>query len=134
MANAMKGDKPADIDQYIEGFPPAIRKHLQAIRKTISEAAPAAQEAIKYAIPTFVYNGNLVHFAAYTNHIGFYPAPPGIKAFEKELSIYKQGKGSLQFPLDQPMPLELIARIVKFRVKQNQDKSTAKTLSGKKTT
>ncbi len=134
MATSMKDVTAADMDQYIERFPPAIKTHLQAIRKTIRQAAPEATEAIKYAIPTFILKGNLVHFAAFTHHIGFYPAPSGIKAFEKELAKYKQGKGSLQFPLDEPMPLELITRIVQYRVKQNLEKATGKTLPRKKTT
>jgi len=116
-------DKPNTIDEYIDGFPVEIQRILQKIRMTIKEAAPEAEETIKYAIPTFVLNGNLVHFAAFKNHIGFYPIPTGIEAFKKELSVYKQGKGSIQFPLDQPMPLNLITRIVKFRVKENTEKN-----------
>jgi len=108
-----------NIDDYIAGFPKNIREKLQAIRATIQKAAPEAKEAIKYAMPTFVLNGNLVHFAAFTHHIGFYPAPTGIAEFSKELSAYKGGKGSVQFPLDQPIPLTLIRKIVQFRVKKN---------------
>lgn len=117
----MKNIAP-DIDAYIADFPEDIQATLQEIRATIHKAAPAATEAIKYAIPTFVLNGNLVHFAAFQNHIGFYPTPSGIEEFDKELSVYKQGKGSVQFPLDQPMPLGLITRIVEYRVKQNTEK------------
>lgn len=107
------------IDEYIKTFPKNIQKILGLVRETIKEAAPNAEEAISYQIPTFKLNGNLVHFAAFKNHIGFYPAPSGQKAFEKELSVYKSGKGSIQFPIDKPMPLALINKIVKYRVKEN---------------
>lgn len=121
----MKNAAP-DIDTYIAEFPEDVQARLQEVRATIRKAAPEATEAIKYAIPTFVLKGNLVHFAAFKSHIGFYPAPTGIKAFEKELSVYKQGKGSVQFPLDQPMPLALITRIVEYGVKQNTEKEKEK--------
>jgi len=121
----MKNAAP-DIDTYIAEFPEDVQARLQEVRATIRKAAPEATEAIKYAIPTFVLKGNVVHFAAFKSHIGFYPAPTGIKAFEKELSVYKQGKGSVQFPLDQPMPLALITRIVEYRVKQNTEKEKEK--------
>ena len=114
------------IDEYISGFPDDIQTLLQQIRVTIREAAPEAEEAIKYAMPTFILNGNLVHFAAFKNHIGFYPVPSGIEAFKKELSVYKGAKGSVQFPLDQPIPLELITKIVKFRVSENMKKGKLK--------
>ncbi|TWW01002.1 iron chaperone [Chitinophaga pinensis] len=117
----MKNTAP-DINTYIADFPENVQALLQQVRATIHKAAPEATEDIKYAIPTFVLNGNLVHFAAFKSHIGFYPTPTGIEEFEKELSVYKQGKGSVQFPLDQPMPLDLITRIVKYRVKQNAEK------------
>ncbi|NOU18089.1 MAG: hypothetical protein HOO91_11095 [Bacteroidales bacterium] len=116
-----------EIDIYISGFPKEVQILLEQVRTTIRQIAPDAEETIKYAIPTFVLNGNLVHFAAFKNHIGFYPVPSGIEAFKKELSIYKQGKGSVQFPLDQPIPVELIAKIVKFRVAENQRKVNLKT-------
>jgi uncharacterized protein YdhG (YjbR/CyaY superfamily) len=122
----MKGAIAEDIDSYIAEFPDDIQKRLEQVRATIHKAAPKAEEAIKYAIPTFVLNGNLVHFAAFKNHIGFYPAPTGMKAFEKDLAPYKQGKGSVQFPLDKPMPLALITKIVKMRVEENQLKKTKK--------
>ena len=115
-----------NIDEYVEAFPKEVQKILQQVRVTIKNAAPGAGEKIAYAIPTFVLNGNLVHFAAFKNHIGFYPAPSGTKAFEKELSIYKSGKGSVQFPLNEPMPLDLITKIVKLRVKKNLEKSKTK--------
>jgi uncharacterized protein YdhG (YjbR/CyaY superfamily) len=115
------------IDEYIKGFPPGIQKLLKQVRSTIKTAAPEAEETIKYAMPTFTLNGgNLVHFAAFKNHIGFYPTPHGIEAFEKELSAYKGAKGSVQFPLDQPMPLQLISKIVKYRVAQNVAKAKNK--------
>ncbi|HET9431886.1 MAG TPA: DUF1801 domain-containing protein [Chitinophagaceae bacterium] len=118
----MKSTISTSIDEYIAGFPKEIQKILEEVRATIKKAAPTAGETIKYAIPTFTLNGNLVHFAAFKNHIGFYPAPSGIEAFRKELSVYKGAKGSIQFPIDQPMPLDLISRIVKFRVKENSSK------------
>ena len=124
----MTSAKPATIDEYIAGFPEDVQTILEQVRTTIRKAAPEAEEAISYAIPTFKLAGNLVHFAGYKNHIGFYPAPTGIEAFKEELSVYKQGKGSIQFPLDQPMPLDLITRIVQYRVEQN----TAKTATRKK--
>lgn len=112
------------IDEYIKTFPVYVQKILKQVRQTIKEAAPEAEETINYQIPTFKLNGNLVHFAAFKNHIGFYPAPSGHKAFEKELSVYKSGKGSVQFPLDKPMPLALIKRIVQYRVKENSSKGS----------
>jgi uncharacterized protein YdhG (YjbR/CyaY superfamily) len=110
---------PQDIDEYIAGFPDDIQEILQEIRLTIRQAAPEAKEAIKYRMPTLVLNGNLVHFAAFKNHIGFYPTPTGIEAFQDELSSYKGGRGSVQFPLDQPIPYDLIRRIVEFRVRES---------------
>jgi uncharacterized protein YdhG (YjbR/CyaY superfamily) len=110
------------IDEYIAGFPEDVQTILQKIRATIAKAAPDAEETIKYQIPTFVLKGNLVHFAAYKSHIGFYPAPAGTEKFQKELTRYKSGKGSVQFPLDEPIPYELIAKIVKFRVKEQAAK------------
>jgi uncharacterized protein YdhG (YjbR/CyaY superfamily) len=107
------------IDEYINAFPKDVQKILEQIRKIINDAAPEAEEAISYQIPTFKLNGNLVHFAAFKNHIGFYPTPSGQKAFEKELADYKSGKGSIQFPLDKPIPVSLIKKIVKFRVKES---------------
>jgi uncharacterized protein YdhG (YjbR/CyaY superfamily) len=114
------------IDEYITEFPPAIKKLLVEMRETIRKAAPKAQEAIKYGIPTFAQEGNLVHFAAFKNHIGFYPAPRGIEAFKKELSVYKGSKGTIQFPLDEPLPLKLISAIVKYRVQDNLTGAQAK--------
>jgi|SRR3989344_7314397 len=110
-----------NIDEYIKEFPTDIQKILQIVRKTIRKAAPNAVEGISYQMPTFKLKGkNLVHFAAFKNHIGFYPIPSGILAFKKELTPFKKGKGSVQFPIDQPLPLELITKIVKYRVKENE--------------
>jgi uncharacterized protein YdhG (YjbR/CyaY superfamily) len=114
------------IDSYIAGFPQDIQIKLNKVRVTIQEAAPEAEETINYGIPTFTLKGNLVHFAAFKNHIGFYPAPSGIEKFKKELSVYKGAKGSVQFPLDQPIPLDLICQIVKFRVKENLERAETK--------
>ena len=111
------------IDHYISNFPLEIQVLLQLVRSTIHEAAPEAIETIKYAMPTFVLHGNLVHFAAFKNHIGFYPVPSGIEAFKQELSMYKGAKGSVQFPYTHPLPLDLISRIVVFRVEENRKKS-----------
>lgn len=111
-----------DIDDYISAFPEPVRQRLDKVRATIRKAAPDAEETIKYAIPTFTLNGNLVHFAAFQGHIGFYPTPDGIEAFKKELARYKAAKGSVQFPLDEPLPLDLIRRIVEFRVRQSGEK------------
>ena len=107
------------IDEYIEQFPKEIQTILQKIRSVIKEAAPEATEKISYQMPTFFLKGNLVHFAAYKNHVGFYPAPRGIEKFKEELSQFKGAKGSVQFPMDKPLPLELISRIVLFRVEEN---------------
>ncbi len=115
-----------DIDDYIAGFPADVQKILQKIRTTIQKAAPDAEEAIKYQIPTFTQNGgNLLHFAAFKNHIGLYPAPRAKEEFKTELSGYKGGKGTVQFPFDEPIPYALIGRIARFRVKdQKKRRST----------
>jgi uncharacterized protein YdhG (YjbR/CyaY superfamily) len=115
-----------NIDSYIAEFSGDIQKKLNDMRNTIRKAAPEAGEAIKYSMPTFTLHGNLVHFAAFKNHIGFYPAPRGIDAFKKELSRYEGSKGTIKFPLDSPLPLALISRIVKFRVKDNLEKAKRK--------
>jgi len=108
------------IDEYIKTFPEDIEVILEKMRQAIKKAAPKAVEAISYQMPTFKLNGkNLVHFAAFKNHIGFYPTPSGMESFQKELSPYKHAKGSVQFPLDKPIPLELVEKIVNFRVKEN---------------
>ncbi len=120
-----KQPAPRSIDEYIAGFPPDLRKTLKKIRLTVSKAAPAAEETIKYGMPTFTLKGNLVFFAAFQDHIGFYPLPKGFKP-QKELSPYKGSKGTLKFPLDQPIPYDLIRRIVKSRVKENLQRAHAR--------
>jgi uncharacterized protein YdhG (YjbR/CyaY superfamily) len=117
---------PKDIDEYIAGFPKDIQVILQKIRKTVQQAAPQATEKISYQMPTFYLNGNLVHFAAFKHHIGFYPTPSGTAKFKKEISGYQAAKGSIQFPLDQPIPYDLIRQIVQFRVKENLSKAKKK--------
>ena len=112
------------IDEYIDTFPEDVRAMLNELRQTIRETAPEAKETISYQMPTFTLNGNLVHFAAFKQHIGFYPTPTGIDAFKEDLSRYKGAKGSVQFPIDQPLPLPLIRRIVKYRVEENLKKKT----------
>lgn len=118
--------KPETVDAYIASFPEEVQKTLQQIRETIRQAAPEAREEISYAMPAYKLNGPLVYFAAFKNHIGFYATPTGHEEFAKELSEYKQGKGSVQFPLSQPLPLDLISRIVKFRVKEQLQKTAKK--------
>ena len=114
------------IDDYIQTFPIEVQKKLRTIRKLIRKLAPEAEEKISYQMPTFYLNGNLVHFAAFKSHIGFYPTPSGISSFARGLSKYKQGKGSVQFPLDQAIPMDLIGRIVEFRLEKNRKKAKAK--------
>ena len=122
---------PANMDAYISTFPKEIQDVLQQVRTAIQKAAPEATETISYAIPTFVLHGALVHFAAFKDHIGFYSTPSGTAAFQKELAAYKSGKGSVQFPLNKPMPLKLITQIVKFRVAENKAKAAKKKPSKK---
>lgn len=117
-----KKHKVQTIDQYIKAFPKDIQHILEKIRRTIQKAAPEAEEAISYQIPTFKLHGNLVHFAAFKNHIGFYPASKAIEVFKSELSSYKTSKGAIQFPFDKPIPFSLISKITRFRVKENLDK------------
>jgi uncharacterized protein YdhG (YjbR/CyaY superfamily) len=114
------------IDEYIKTFPKDIQKILESVRQTIKNVAPEAEETINYQIPTFKLNGNLVHFAAFKNHIGFYPGSKAIEIFQKELTKYKSSKGAVQFPIDKPMPLSLIQKIVKHRVKENSAKTKKK--------
>jgi uncharacterized protein YdhG (YjbR/CyaY superfamily) len=121
--------KPNTIDKYIATFPKSIQEILEKIRETIQEAAPEAQETVKYGIPTFTLQGNLVHFGAFKNHIGFYPTPSGIEEFRIELSIYQGAKGSIQFPLSKPIPYDLIRKIVTFRLQENLERAA---LKGKK--
>jgi uncharacterized protein YdhG (YjbR/CyaY superfamily) len=117
-----RGQPVKTIDEYIATFPGNVQNILEKLRVTINEAAPGAEEAISYQIPTFKLNGNLVHFAAFKNHIGFFPTSSGREAFKKELSQYKGGKGTIRFPVDQPIPYELVRKIVKFRVRENLNK------------
>jgi uncharacterized protein YdhG (YjbR/CyaY superfamily) len=119
--------KPTNTDEYVARFPEEIKKRLELVRATIKKAAPGAEETISYGIPAFKLNhGYLIYFAGYKNHIGLYPAPVNNEVFSKELSAYKTGKGSVQFPLNKPMPLALVTKIVKFRVKENEEKLNAK--------
>lgn len=119
-------NKPNNINEYIASFPENVQKLLEQIRSIIQKAAPEATETISYAMPTFKLNGILVHFAAFQNHIGFYALPSGNEAFQKELSAYKTGKGSIQFPLNEPLPEALITKIVKFRIQENIEKAEMK--------
>lgn len=122
----MNKTAPANVDAYIKQFPPEVQAMLQKLRAAIKAAAPMAEEVISYQMPAYTYNGMLVYFAAYKNHIGFYPTGSGIEAFKKELSVYKGSKGAVQFPLDKPLPLALIKQIVKFRVLMNLEKEQLK--------
>ncbi|WP_061218253.1 iron chaperone [Leptospira weilii] len=115
-----------DVDDYISRFPENIQKILEELRFVIRKSAPEAEEKISYQIPAFVFHGNLVYFAAYKKHIGFYPTSSGIRAFQSELMKYKTSKGAVQFPINQPLPLKLIAKIVKYRVKENKEKRNEK--------
>ncbi len=118
--------KPKSVDEYIDGFPKETQKLLKQMRATIKKAAPKAEEKISYSMPGYLYNGMLVYFAGYKNHIGFYATPTGHKKFEKQLAKYKQGKGSVQFSIGEPLPLKLVEEIVKFRVKENERKAGLK--------
>lgn len=130
----MKNNAPENIDEYIDRFPSTVQKLLQKIRKTIQKAAPDAEEAISYGIPTFRLNGNLVHFAAFQSHIGFYPAPRGVAEFKDDMTRYEGGKGTARFPLDEPIPYELITRMVTFRVQKNLEKGVKRSVPAKKKT
>ena len=114
------------IDEYILNFPAEVQEILKTLRRVIKESAPEAEEKISWQMPTFALHGNLVHFAAFKNHIGFYPAPSAIDAFKNELSEYKGAKGSVQFPMKKPLPYELISKIVKFRVTENMKQAEDK--------
>ncbi|RYZ51845.1 MAG: hypothetical protein EOP49_10830 [Sphingobacteriales bacterium] len=122
----MNANKATTIDEYIAGFPPDVQVLLEEVRQAISQVAPDATETISYAIPTFRLHGNLVHFAAFKNHIGLYPAPRALEAFAAELAEYKGSKGTVQFPLDQPLPIDLIQRIVKYRIEETAASKTRK--------
>lgn len=119
----MKSTVAENIDAYIAGFPQEVQTALEQVRAAVKKAAPEATETIKYAMPTFMLNGNLVHFAAYKKHIGLYPAPTGDEAFDKMLAPYQtSGRGTVQFPIDEPMPVALIGKIVQYQVKRNMEK------------
>jgi len=120
------GAAPSTIDEYIRQFPRDVQKKLSDLRAAICRAAPDAAEKISYRMPTFFQKKNLVHFAAYEHHIGFYPAASGIAAFKDEMTNYVTSKGAVQFPIDEPLPLALVARIVKFRVAENESKASTK--------
>jgi len=122
----MKTSSRKNIDEYIAGFPRDVQETLQRIRAIIRDAAPDAEEAIKYQIPTFVLHGNLVHFAAFQKHIGFYPTPSAIAAFSGELRGYETARGSVQFPLNKSVPFTLIKKMVEFRVKESRAKMATK--------
>jgi uncharacterized protein YdhG (YjbR/CyaY superfamily) len=122
----MQSRTPKDIDEYITSFPKDVQTILKKIRSTITKAAPKAQEAISYQIPTFRLNGNLIHFAAYKNHIGLYPAPRAVEKFKKDLERYGTSKATIKFSLDEPIPYDLITRIVEFRVEQSPPKAKGK--------
>ena len=117
---------PASVDAYIAGSPPDVRAVLQKIRSTVRKAAPDAEEKISYMMPAIFLEGPLVYYAAFKNHIGFFPTSTGVQAFKSELAAYETSKGTIRFPLDKPVPLVLIARIVKFRVKENRSRAAAK--------
>ena len=116
------GTKFKNTDEYISVFPEATQEILQQLRNTIKKAAPQAEEVISYNMPAYRLNSILVYFAGYANHIGFYPTPSALEAFKKEIAVYKSSKGAVQFPLDKPLPLALITRIVEFRAGQTQQK------------
>ena len=126
----MESNKARTIDEYIANCPESIQEKLKQMRATIQAAAPQATEKISYRMPTFYLEGNLVHFAALKNHIGFYPTPSGVEMFIKETARYASTKGAIQFPLDEPLPLKLVSRIVKFRVAENIKRAEKK--SGKR--
>ena len=121
-----KTTTPKDVDEYISGFPSEVQRILEELRVTIKKAAPDAEEVISYQMPAFKFHGMLVYFAVYKNHIGFYPTSSGIEAFRKELSVYKGAKGSVQFPINSPLPLNLVSKIVKYRVRENLERANAK--------
>ncbi|MDO9373661.1 MAG: DUF1801 domain-containing protein [Ferruginibacter sp.] len=123
---------PTRIEEYIDSYPPAIQTLLKQMHKTIREAAPGAEESISYQMPAFKLHGPLVYFAAYEKHIGFYPTPSGIENFKEELADYKRSKGAVQFPLDRPLPLKLISKMVRMRVKENEEKESMKVVAKKR--
>ncbi len=129
MKTASKRITPKTVDDYINSFPADVMSKLKQLRKTIKATAPKAEELISYGIAGYKYHGMLIYFAGFSNHISVYPAPRGVDAFKKELAIYKGGKGTIQFPLDKPLPLDLVKRIVIFRMKENEGKAAAKKIN-----
>ena len=121
-----KHQQPATIDEYIADFPENVQPHLEKVRAAIRKAAPDAEEAIKYSMPTFVLNGNLIHFAGWSSHVGLYPGSKPIEMFKDELAKYEISKGTVRFPLDKPIPLGLIGKITKYCVKRNSERAAAK--------
>jgi uncharacterized protein YdhG (YjbR/CyaY superfamily) len=128
MATVTKRIVAKTVDDYVKSFPPSVRAILVKIRQTIKVTAPDAEEVISYGIAGYKYQGMLIYFAGFTDHVSMYPAPRGAESFKKELAAYKGGKGTVQFPLDKPLPLSLIKRIVKFRIKENLEKAKNKYL------
>lgn len=126
MSAISKRTAAKNVDEYIESFPPEVASKLKQLRKIIRGAAPKAEELISYGIAGYKYHGMLIYFAGFKNHISVYPAPRGVYAFKKELAAYKGGKGTVQFPLDKPIPLDLVKRIILFRMKENELKLVAK--------
>lgn len=126
MATSMKRIAAKTVDEYIQAFPPPVNSLLEKLRKTIKATAPKAEEVISYGIAGYKYHGMLIYFAGYKNHISVYPAPRSDAEFKKELAAYKGGKGTVQFRLDKPLPLDLVKRIVKFRMKANEEKAALK--------
>jgi len=122
----MKSTTPKNTEEYIAGFPPGVQESLQKMRAIVREAVPDAQETLKYRMPTFVWHENLVHFAAFEEHIGFYPTPSAIEAFSADLREYVHAKGSVQFPLNRPVPFALVKKMVQFRVKEVRERVTRK--------
>lgn len=122
----MKATVANSVDEYIDGFPAETQKLLEQLRSTIIKAAPKAEEGISYQMPAYKLQGVLVYFAGYKNHIGFYPGAAGVESFKEEISKYKWAKGSIQFPIEEGIPVKLVTKIVKFRVKQNLEKAAAK--------
>jgi uncharacterized protein YdhG (YjbR/CyaY superfamily) len=118
-----------DIDEYISGYDEDVQLLLQKMRAAIHKAAPDATEDIKYALPTFIFHGNLVHFGAFKNHIGFYPSASGVEAFKEELAMFETSRGAIQFPINKPIPFNLVTKIVKFRVHQSLEKAMMKSKS-----
>jgi len=127
----MEATKFKTVQEYLSAQPGAVKALLQQMRSTIKEAAPGAEEVISYNMPAFKLDGMLVWYAAFKNHIGFYPRPSGLEAFKKDIAVYKSSKGAVQFPMDQPLPLALVTKIVKYRVKENKEEAAAKVVKKK---